>query len=149
MGKQDILLHLATCVLSVMLGIGIGYVFFALPDSTSAVISLEPSIEHIDTVHASFEPEFLLPQQTEYEPVVEVFYELTPPHVPHIYIVMSKDGNVVVYYANPSGEPPNQIKTITNIAVAALPTEEQNRLAQGIFVYTEDDLFRILEDYGS
>ena len=146
MGKQDILLHLATCVLSVLLGIGLGYAFFASPEDMA---NIEPIAEHLETVHASVEPELLPQQQAEYEPAMEVFSELTPPHIPHMYIVTSKDGSVVVYYANPSGEPPDQIRTITNISVAALPLEEQARLTQGILVYTEDALFRILEDYGS
>jgi hypothetical protein len=58
------------------------------------------------------------------------------------YLVSSSGGFLVVYNANEEPE-------FTLIPVNALPAEEQERLAAGIRVYTEEALIRILEDYGS
>ena len=84
----------------------------------------------------------ILPHYTETEAVEE-------PDLPNYkYVVTVQDGYIVVLYAT-GADKAAQIKTITNTSVAALPPEEQERLTQGINVYTEDMLFRILEDYGS
>jgi len=86
-------------------------------------------------------------------PVAALQAGLPPPQpqaesVPsYIYIVTSLDGYIVVQYAgDKAGE---GIHLTTNKAVNALPPEEQERLAAGIAVYTEEALFRLLEDYGS
>ena len=65
---------------------------------------------------------------------------------PHRYIVTSEDGVIVVFRS--TGER-HLIVERTDIAVNALPPEEQERLYHGIFIYTEEALVRILEDYGS
>ena len=87
-------------------------------------------------------------------PPAPVFFEaelpLPPPPEPvpsYIYIVTSVDGYIVVQYAN--SKTGDGVHLTTNKAVNALPLEEQERLETGIPVYTEDALFRLLEDYGS
>ena len=62
------------------------------------------------------------------------------------YVVTKQDGLIVVRYPDHQG---GGIHTITNTHTTALPQEEQDRLAGGIHVYTQDALFRVLEDYGS
>ena len=62
----------------------------------------------------------------------------------HNFLVTSRDGLIIVYHADES-----HVKEITSIPVNALPEAEQARLAEGIRIYTEEALFRILEDYGS
>ena len=63
----------------------------------------------------------------------------------HGYILTSHNGVVVVHhFGDKTG-----IKETTRIPVNALPPEDQARLAEGIRIYTEEALVRILEDYGS
>ena len=64
----------------------------------------------------------------------------------HQYVVTAQDGYLVVLSAGKTGE---QMHTITSISISALPPEEQERLSNGIPIYDEMALFRILEDYGS
>jgi hypothetical protein len=67
-----------------------------------------------------------------------------PPAPSHAYILTARDGYIVVLHAHDRTE-----KEITPTPVNIFPPEEQERLAQGIYVYTEEALFRLLEDYGS
>lgn len=63
------------------------------------------------------------------------------------YVFGVKDGLVAVFYQEPKEG--NEIRELTNIPVSALPKEEQERLAEGFFVYGEESLAKILADYGS
>ena len=60
------------------------------------------------------------------------------------FIVASKDDFIVVYCADTL-----EIIETTFTHVTALPHEEQERLANGIYILGEEALMRILEDYGS
>ena len=64
-------------------------------------------------------------------------------HNAHTFVVTSHDGMVVIYNAAES------TTEFTNIPANALPEADQERLANGINVYSEEALMRILEDYGS
>ena len=64
----------------------------------------------------------------------------------HQYVVTARDGYIVVLAAGKTGD---EMRTVTDISISSLPAEEQARLANGIYIYDEHALFRILEDYGS
>ena len=63
------------------------------------------------------------------------------------YVIGIKDGYVAVFYQEPKDG--NNIRELTNIPIAAFPREEQERLEEGFLVYGDENLARILSDYGS
>lgn len=67
------------------------------------------------------------------------------------YIVGVQDGYVSVFYSRPHSDSGDEtrLKEITNTRVSALPEDEQRRLMEGVPVNGEDELLRILQDYGS
>lgn len=66
------------------------------------------------------------------------------PH--HYYLVGVYDGCIAVFY-DINGE--WVLREITATPISVLPHEEQKKLEQGIPVYGEEELIRILEDYTS
>ncbi|MCL1863997.1 MAG: BofC C-terminal domain-containing protein [Defluviitaleaceae bacterium] len=117
---------IGACVFSSVLGLLLGYFIFG-PIGVSARTGESEWVEEIPT-------EYTLHTNTE-----------PPPETPeddYKFVVTSKDGVIVVY----QGE---TLKETTQTYINALPTEEQERLAQGIPIRTEEALVRILEDYGS
>ncbi|MCL2355819.1 MAG: hypothetical protein FWC70_01510 [Defluviitaleaceae bacterium] len=75
---------------------------------------------------------------------VPLNYEEPPePEEPeHKFVVTSRDDAIIVYSAGEEAD-------IFDVAVNALPEPDRERLLQGIFANTEEELARILEDYGS
>ena len=63
------------------------------------------------------------------------------------YIVSVQDGFVSVFYQQPING--SILKEITNTPVSTLHEDEQRRLLRGVPVSGEDELIRILQDYGS
>ncbi len=63
------------------------------------------------------------------------------------YTIGIKDGFVAVFYDDVVGE--SNIKEVTDMPITALSEEEQARLLSGIRVKSEDELLKVLEDYGS
>jgi len=133
-----------------LLGILTGYLIWGSIYTTRAGVAkfeAQTGYAQKDISIANFDDEFLLlpmsnPEEIMYEPELELI-----PSPAHRYVVTSQDGYIVVHYANSkNGE---QIHRVTSTSVSSLPLEEQERLAEGIYIYNEDALFRILEDYGS
>jgi len=135
MKKRDYFVMGTIIVCSALFGALFGHFFFD-PVHTSGAPGDDYEIYQLAAA-----PE-VLQAYTETEVVEE-------PNLPsHKYVVTVQDGYIVVFYAA-GADKASQIKTVTNTSVAALPPEEQERLTHGINVYSEDILFRILEDYGS
>ncbi|MCL2047791.1 MAG: hypothetical protein FWG87_03585 [Defluviitaleaceae bacterium] len=63
------------------------------------------------------------------------------------FIVTANNGYIVVYQTHAGNAP--ELRETTPAPINALPYEEQERLALGIRVYSEDALMRLLEDYDS
>ena len=63
------------------------------------------------------------------------------------YVVSQKDGYVAVYYEEAQNG--ISIHEVTDTPISSLPKEEQDRLRDGITVYGNDNLCKILADYGS
>ncbi|MCL1844659.1 MAG: hypothetical protein FWF77_02015 [Defluviitaleaceae bacterium] len=110
----------ATCSMSALVGFGLGYFVFG---------DISAPLE----AHA---------EARVGEPI---FYEDTEDAAPeseHLFVITSRDGAIVVYSAGEEHE-------IHDAAVNALPEVDRERLEQGIFADSEEELVRILEDYGS
>lgn len=71
----------------------------------------------------------------------KVKQEKCPEHL----LVKLDEGRITVFYDNGKGE----IKEKTSILERNLRKEDRNRLAEGIRVDTENELARLLEDFGS
>ncbi len=63
------------------------------------------------------------------------------------YIMLEEDDVIVVFYNTNKNE--REVRQRTDIIVSSLPTEEQERLRNGIYVHGDDDLMRRLEDFSS
>jgi len=147
MKKHEHVIIIAIVVFFVLLSAGVSHFAFGSVNTSRAVVpeSYAGYLQH-DLSVANF-PSPILPTEAEIVYIPEP--EPVPIQMPaHRYVVTSQNGFIVVLYAVPEGET-EQIMTITNTSVNSLAIEEQERLAQGINIYTEDALFRILEDYGS
>jgi hypothetical protein len=121
----------AMCALSAVIGIMLGYFVFGPIGVSATMFELQ---------------ELSIGKPVNYEiPATQGFAKIEFEEQEYKFTVASENGYIVVYYA---GESP-QIKEITFTPINALPAEEQERLARGIHIYTEEELVRILEDYGS
>jgi len=130
---------LLSCTASVFMGFIVGYILFATHDH-SLVYAESPTVYH-----------------TEAPNIVIAHTENPPPlkHQPpvtinepdgHLYVVSTLNGYIVVYHAEHAG---GEIKELTSTAVESLSQDELEMLAQGIRIYSEEALARILQDYGS
>lgn len=63
------------------------------------------------------------------------------------YVVGQKDGYVAVYYEETQNGV--SLHEVTDTPISSLPKEDQDRLREGITVYGNDNLCKILGDYGS
>jgi len=145
MKKKYVLLTI--CTISALVGIGLGYFVFG----PAALSAQEAETEH-EIKYADFQK--YVPEQeatqvynpTPPTPLPEPPAEpIEPP--PHLFVVTTVDGYIAVYHAASDGK--GELIEITSTPTNALPLIEQSRLAQGIRIYTEEALIRILEDYGS
>jgi hypothetical protein len=123
------------CAVSAVAGIALGYFIFGPMGVSAGITDYDYSGEV-----AEYTQRYSI---RAYEPIYEVAENPVEPT--HNYILTVNNGYIVVLHA---GDDPT-IKEITPTPVNALPPEEQERLAQGIHIYTEEALIRILEDYGS
>jgi len=139
MNKYEHFIAIGLCAFSAVIGLLIGYLFFEPSSFAEAAntqdgyLQQDVSIEDVGIELFSSSEEMLL--------VPEL-----PPQPAHLYVLTSQDGYIIVRYAEGNGE---GIRTITSTPVTSLAWEEQERLADGIRIYTEEALIRILEDYGS
>ena len=64
-----------------------------------------------------------------------------------IYIVGIADGVIAVFHA--MAEEGKELRELTTTPIGAITPEERHRLSRGIPIYSEEQLLRILQDYGS
>ena len=129
------------CVVSVLMGFGLGYFTFASA-GYYVVYADTAEVYHADSPNL-LTPHYNLRELLDcgYGDNFAAEYEKSP-----LYIVTVHDGFLVVFHAEKYG---GGIKEITSIYVGALTLEEQDRLTIGIRVYSEEELVRTLQDYGS
>jgi len=143
---------IAVCVCSALAGISFGYFVFG------RVLANVTDLQASEYLPDFFEEEVLNSKETPIAvyaeaPTVEIAIEEVPtvhvdlPEEIYKFIVSSLDGYIVIYHATTEGN--HELKEKTVISVNALPFIEQQRLSNGIMVYSEEALIRILEDYGS
>jgi len=128
---------LVACLASILLGTLFGYSI----SIRNLVIAHEstPDVEY----HAVIEAAYInIPTMIDATPS-PVYADTTPTHR---YVVTVVDGFVAVFYAAHSG---GALKEITTYAVNTFPSYDLERLEAGIFIYSEEALARILQDYGS
>ena len=65
------------------------------------------------------------------------------------YILRTDHGFITVFYIQNGQDQPLTIKERTNTPASSLSPEEKKRLSDGIYIYTEEQLVRLLQDYGS
>ena len=126
----------AACVASVLMGFSIGYMVFSTgepvlaygdagPPSASYISAVTPELPGVETPETTPPP---------------------PPEAGHMFVVTVLDGYIVIYHSQENG---GGLKEVTSTIVDALAPEEQEQLKNGIKIYSEEDLARILQDYGS
>jgi len=145
--------------LSALLGIGIGYLVFG-PLHATAIVSEQPQsvyyqsdntmlaglmYDESHTLYCSLEQSYgHYYCMTEVETGIRIGTEET-----HSFIVTSYEGYVAILHFEQNGKLEWQLHEITTTPVSGLSREEQERLIVGIPVYTQEELTRILQDYGS
>ncbi|MCL2605079.1 MAG: hypothetical protein FWD90_11430 [Defluviitaleaceae bacterium] len=135
MGKKLYVLIIGSCFISVLLGIGFGYLLFG---GASVNASIYPGTAVYSTVPA------VSGTINEILPAVQSGNDDELPN--HRYVVTVVDGYITVFYADHNG---GRIKEATTTPANALPAADIERLQEGIRIYTEEALARILQDYGS
>jgi len=65
------------------------------------------------------------------------------------YILRTDQGFVTVFYVQNAQDQSITIKERTRTPTCALSPEERQRLSDGIYIYTEEQLIRLLQDYDS
>jgi len=146
--RKDLIgVAITVVVFLAIFGIGASYLALGqIHESGSGIVNSDSYTGYLqqDLSFASFQLE-PLPTQAE----VAYIPEPEPASAPaHKYVVTSHNGYIVVHYAAHESKS-DPLRTATNISISSLAPEELERLAQGIHIYTEEALFRILEDYGS
>jgi hypothetical protein len=154
--KKMYALIIGACVMSVVLGVVVGYLLFGgamLPSNTPSTAqyraaSLYPNDTALGILTSSRDDTAdAIPteaaQSEDNPPLTDVFAETIPAH--H-YVLRIAGGYIAVYYAEEAG---GGLKELTTVPASALPEADMEGLAEGIRVYSEEGLARILQDYGS
>ena len=136
MEKRDRYITIAVAVCLVVFGILVGYLLFGPTHRLEALAGPEEAPAPIYNTAYETGP-YETPQGQAFTPRYQ-------------YMVTAWDGYLVVLDIGESGVKADaETYRVTDIFVNALPEEEQERLAAGIYIRDEMALFRILEDYGS
>jgi len=151
MGKYRTYVMLAAAVIFSVVGILFGYFVFgpvltSVADGTSYTAQARYPYIHENTTIAGIEE-----IDVHYQPADDIYsmHGQNLVYPPVIYVVTVQDDFIIVRHVEAVGKVCGPMYMTTNTPVSALPIEEQQRLADGIFIYDEDSLFRILEDFGS
>jgi len=139
--KKLYALVIGACVLSIVLGVAFGYLIFGGATVNASIyagsqVQGEPFTVPLISGKAS--------------EVMDIAQEtagfLPSDNEAHRYIVTVLDGYITVFYADHIG---GGVKEKTTSPADVLPSTDIQRLQEGIRIYTEEALARILQDYGS
>ena len=135
----------SACMASILVGFIMGYIFFGADGNY-------PAYADTATVYQAGAPYLPVSYYDSFEPPAQ---QSAPPYnhpgpdddaSTHLFVVTTLDGYLVVYHADEYG---GGLKEMTNTHVGALAPEELERLTIGIRIYSDEELVRILQDYGS
>jgi len=133
------------CLASALAGFTVGYIFL-VPGEPLVVYGDTAAVYQPGVPYLAAVPELNAPlPELNQEPVHNNF-TAEDPVASHLYIVTILGGYIAIYHAEAYG---GGLKEVTSTAIGALAPEEQERLAEGIKIYTEEALAMILQDYGS
>jgi len=120
------LIPIATAIVSAIAGLIIGYAV----GNTQEVAASPPEPHIYKLSHAAAtSPAAIAPEANSAAPK---------------YVLGASEGFVAVFYYNRP-----DIKELTRTPTSSLTTDEFNRLSEGVYIYTEEQLVRILQDYDS
>jgi len=138
--KKFYALIIGACVASVLLGLAFGYLFF----SRSMTYTIDAAEMPATVYHAAVGvPD---PARAETLPAASAAVVVADEAPSHRYVVKIVDGYIAVFYADHAG---GGLKELTTVPANPLPEADLTELAAGIYIYTEEALARILQDYGS
>ena len=129
------------CVACLVSGFLFGYII-----NTGVPASAAPYLVDVAEAQIQVQAPMAIPLEPPTEPGVSYIPPIVYPTVVEMpgYVVTVQDGYIVVEYQSKG-----TLHLETNISIHSMPIEEQDRLMAGIVASNEDELFRILEDYGS
>ena len=122
------LIPIATAVISAIAGLIIGYAV----GNTQEVAASPPEPYVYQLSHAAVTSPAAIAPSPEEDSALP------------IYVLGASDGFVAVFYYDRPG-----IKEVTRTPTSSLTEKEFNRLSEGVNIYTEEQLVRILQDYDS
>jgi hypothetical protein len=134
MEKKMYVFIIGSCVLSILLGIGFGYLLFGGAYVNANIYTGSRTNEAVPAVSGTVSE------------VAAAVAETGEVLTPHRYVVTVVDGYITVFYADHAG---GNVKEVTTSPAYILPPADIERLQEGIRIYTEEALARILQDYGS
>ncbi|MCL2204782.1 MAG: hypothetical protein FWB88_12680 [Defluviitaleaceae bacterium] len=134
MEKKFFAVIIGSCILSVVLGVGFGYLLFGGATVNARIYTDTPVQAAVPAVSGKINE------------VVSYLAESEALLPAHRYVVTVVDGYIAVFYAEGAG---GGLLEITTTPYHSLPTADREKLQRGIPVYTEEALGRILQDYGS
>ncbi|MCL2404171.1 MAG: hypothetical protein FWC92_01360 [Defluviitaleaceae bacterium] len=143
MEKVPVVVCAVACIASALMGIAVGYLLNGISEQVLAYgdyAVYQPNTTHMAAVAELYEPPTLSHELIYDEPT-------TNNHVTsHMYVVTILGGYIAIYHAEEHG---GGLKEITSTTVGNLDPEEQQRLEEGIKIYSDEALALILQDYGS
>ena len=136
--KIPTIVCVAACLVSVLMGFVMGYMFTV--QGEYSLVYAEAPMPYV----AAANPEPYTPSSTPPPQYVPPVLEAITPS--HLYVVTTTNGYLAIYHAEKNG---GGLKELTTTTVCTLSPEEQELLAKGIRIYSEEALARLLQDYGS
>jgi hypothetical protein len=133
--KKIYTIIIGSCVLSVLLGVGFGYLIFGGASVNATLYTGNTTQASVPAISSGTLSEIIASQPDNDD---------APPS--HRYLVTVVDGYITVFYADHTG---GGLKETTTSPAYILPSADLERLQEGIRVYTEEALARVLQDYGS
>jgi hypothetical protein len=127
-------------ILSAVLGAGSGAAAGYITGSrTSAPEDMDHLLQRINPLAA------LVVEGAEPDSYFDDIYDEAVDEPEHRYLVGVFDGYVAVFYTGDEGA----AAVLTSTPVNTLPADDQRRITNGIKIYTDEQLAKILQDYGS
>jgi len=139
MKLRPIIILASAAILSLGTGLAAGYAIGRDNDvatsqveylAQSANLSLDSELAYIHNFTSTTPPALYFPEPPNNEPIPK-------------YVLGTAEGFVAVFYHDYS------LKELTRTPADSLSLSEQMRLSNGINIYTEEELVRLLQDYDS